>query len=80
MKQSKDFFEKLGKFVEKTVINYKDLSSEIVNICKSKRDEFIFKMKITSKEETEILKKRVEKLEKKIDLLEKKKIKSAKRR
>ena len=37
-------------------------------------------MKITSKEETEIIKKRVEKLEKKIDLLEKKKIKSAKRR
>ena len=37
-------------------------------------------MKITSKEETEIIKKRVEKLEKKIDILEKKKTKSAKRR
>lgn len=78
MKQSKDFFEKLGKFVEKTVINYKDLSSEIVNICKSKRDEFIYKLKITSKEETEILKKRVDKLEKKVEFLEKKKSKKAK--
>ena len=80
MNKSKVIFEKLGKLVEQTVINYKDLSTEIVNICKSKRDEFIFKMKITSKEETEILKKRIEKLEKKIDFLKKKKIKSVKRR
>ena len=80
MGKSKIIFEKLGKLVEQTVINYKDLSSEIVNICKSKRDEFIFKMKITSKEETEILKKRIEKLEKKIEFLEKKKIKLVKRR
>ena len=80
MNKSKAIFEKLGKLVEQTVVNYKDLSSEIVNIFKSNRDEFIFKMKITSKEETEIIKKRVEKLEKKIDILEKKKTKSAKRR
>tara|TARA_B100000989_G_scaffold271630_1_gene228530 strand:+ start:1846 stop:2088 length:243 start_codon:yes stop_codon:yes gene_type:complete len=80
MKQSKDFFEKLGKFVEKTVINYKDLSSEIVNICKSKRDEFIYKLKITSKEETEILKKRIDKIEKRLEFYEKKKVKKAKRR
>ena len=73
MGKSKVMFEKLGKLVEQTVINYKDLSSEIVNICKSKRDELIFKMKITSKEETEILKKRIDKLEKKIEFLEKKK-------
>ena len=37
MNKSKVIFEKLGKLVEQTVINYKDLSSEIVNICKSKR-------------------------------------------
>ena len=80
MEKSKVIFEKLGKLVEQTVINYKDLSSEIVNICKSKRDEFIFKMKITSKEETEILKKRIDKLEKKIEFLEKKKVKLVKRR
>ena len=80
MGKSKVMFEKLGKLVEQTVINYKDLSSEIVNICKSKRDELIFKMKITSKEETEILKKRIDKLEKKIEFLEKKKVKLVKRR
>ena len=45
----------------------------------SKRDEFIFKMRITGKEETEILNKRLEKLEKKIAGLEKKKTKKAKK-
>ena len=41
---------------------------------KSKRDEIIFKMKLTSKEETDILIKRVENLEKKIEKLEKNKL------
>ena len=57
-----------------SLISYKDLSSEILNILRSKRDEIIFKMKITSKEETDILIKRVENLEKKIEILEKKKL------
>jgi len=48
------------------------LSSEIINVLRSKRDEIIFKMKLTSKEETDILIKRVENLEKKINNLEKK--------
>ena len=62
------------------MINYKDLNSEILNVLKSKRDEIIFKMKLTSKDETDILKKRVEKLEKKVEFLEKKrKPKKAKR-
>ena len=38
-------------------------------ILKSKRDEIVFKMKLTSKDEFEILSKRVENLEKKIDQL-----------
>ena len=42
-----------------------------MNVLKSKRDEIVFKMKLTSKEETEILIKRVENLEKKIKKLEK---------
>ena len=36
--------------------------------------KLVFKMQITSKEETEILIKRIEKLEKKIDKLEKNKL------
>ncbi len=58
----------------------KDLASEILNILKSQRDEIVFKMRLTSKDETDILNKRVEKLEKKVELLEKlKKKKKTKR-
>ena len=73
MTKSKFVIDKLTKLFEQGLISYKDLSSEIINILKSKRDEIIFKMKITSKEETEILSKRIEKLEKKVQSLEKKK-------
>ena len=51
---------------------------EILNILRSKRDEVVVKMKITSKEETDILIKRVENLEKKFEKLEKNKKKSTK--
>ena len=66
MSKSKFVIDKLAKIFEQGLVNYKDLADEILNILKSKRDEIIFRMKITSKEETEILKKRVENLEKKI--------------
>ena len=72
MTKSKFVIDKLAKLFEQGLISYKDLSSEIVNVLKSKRDEIIFKMKLTSKEETDILIKRVENLEKKIEKLEKK--------
>jgi len=72
MSKSKFVIDKLAKLLEQGLISYKDLSSEILNILRSKRDEIIFKMKLTSKEETEILKKRIENLEKKTQKLEKK--------
>ena len=62
------------------MVSYKDLSSEILNILRSKRDEVVFKMKLTSKEETEVLAKRIEKIEKKIEKLENKKIKKKSKR
>ena len=55
------------------VFNVEDLTSELFNILKSKRDEFVLKMKLTSKDEFEVLSKRVENLENKINKLEKKK-------
>ncbi|WP_440672684.1 hypothetical protein [Candidatus Pelagibacter sp. HIMB1715] len=82
MKNSKFIIDKFAKLLEQGLITSKDLSSEILNIFKSKRDEFVFKMKLTSKDEFEILSKRVENLENKISKLEtkkKKKTKSAKR-
>ena len=82
MKNSKFIIDKFAKLIEQGLITSKDLSSEILNIFKSKRDEFVFKMKITSKDEFDILSKRVENLENKISKLEtkkKKKTRSAKR-
>ena len=75
MTKSKFVIDKLAKLFEQGLISYKDLSSEVINVLKSKRDEIIFKMKLTSKEETDILIKRVENLEKKIEKLEKNKLK-----
>jgi len=72
MTKSKFVIDKLAKIFEQGLISYKDLSSEILNILRSKRDEIIFKMKITSKEETDILTKRIEKLENRISKIEKK--------
>jgi len=72
MTKSKLVIDKLTKLFEQGLISYKDLSSEIINVLRSKRDEIIFKMKLTSKEETDILVKRIENLEKKINNLEKK--------
>jgi hypothetical protein len=75
MTKSKFVIDKLAKLFEQGLISYKDLSSEIINILKSKRDEIVFKMKLASKEETDILIKRVENLEKKIEKIEKDKLK-----
>ena len=72
MTKSKFVIDKLTKLFEQGLISYKDLSSEIINVLRSKRDEIIFKMKLTSKEETDILIKRIENLEKKINKLKKK--------
>ena len=65
MTKSKFVLDKLTKLLEQGLISYKDLSAEFLNILNSKRDEFVFKMKLTSKEETDILIKRLDSLEKK---------------
>ena len=80
MKNSKFIIDKLGKLFEQGIISSKDLTSELFNILKSKRDEIVFKMKIVSKDEFDVLSKRVENLEIKIKKLEtKKKTKQAKK-
>ena len=70
MKNSKFVFDKLSKIFEQGLVTSKDLGSEILSILKSKRDEIVFRMKLTSKEEFEVLSKRVENIEKKISLLQ----------
>ena len=66
MKNSKFVIDKLAKLFEQGLISSKDLTNELFTILKSKRDEIVFKMKLTSKDEFEVLSKRVEKLEEKI--------------
>ena len=77
MSKSRFVLDKFAKLIEQGLLSYKDLSDEIVNILKSKRDEIVFRMKITSKEEFDILNKRVRNLEK--NLKEIKKIKNSKK-
>ena len=80
MSKSKFVIDKLTKLFEQGLVSYKDLSSEIFNILRSKRDEIVFKMKLVSKDEFDVLSKRVENLENKIKRLEtKKKTKRAKK-
>ncbi len=66
MKNSKFVIDKLAKLFEQGLVTSKDLTNELFTILKSKRDEIVFKMKLTSKDEFEVLSKRVEKLEEKI--------------
>ena len=80
MSKSKLVIDKLAKIFEQGIVSYKDLSQEILNILRSKRDEIILKMKLTSKEETEIIVKRIEKLEQKIQKLENNKLKKKSKR
>jgi len=68
MRNSKFVLEKLASLLEKGLVSSKDIGNEIISILKSKRDEIVFRMKLTSKDEFEILSKRVENLEKKINL------------
>ena len=75
MTKSKFVIDKLARLFEQGLISYKDLTSEIFNILRSQRDEIVFKMKLASKEELEVLDKRIDNLEKKIQILNKKNIK-----
>ena len=67
MKNSKFVFNKITKLLEQGLISSRDMSNELLNILKSKRDEIVFKMKLTSKDEFDVLSKRVEILEKKLE-------------
>ncbi len=67
MKNSKFVIDRFAKLIEQGIVSSKDITSEILSILKSKRDELVFKLKLTSKDEFEILSKRVEILEKKIE-------------
>ena len=73
MSKSRFVFDKFAKLIEQGLINYKDVSDEVISILKSKRDEIVFKMKLASKEEVDVLNKRIIILEKKLEEKKKRK-------
>ena len=73
MKKTKFVIDRFAKLIEQGIVSSKDITSEILTILKSKRDEMVFKLKLTSKDEFEVLSKRVENLEKKIEKIKLKK-------
>ena len=79
MKNSKFVFDKITKLFELGLVSSKDLANELMTILKSKRDEIVFKMKLTSKDEFEVLSKRVENLQIKLEKLQLQKKKKTKR-
>jgi len=79
MKNSKFIIDKFAKLLEQGLVSSKDLADELTNILKSKRDEVVFKMKLTSKDEFDVLSKRVEILEQKLRQPKKQKKRKIKR-
>ena len=73
MKNSRLVIDKFAKLFEQGLVSSKDLANELMTILKSKRDEIVFRMKLTSKDEFDVLSKRVENLEKTIDQFKNKK-------
>ena len=79
MKNSKNVIDTFAKLLEQGLLSSKDIVNELITILKSKRDEIVFKMKLTSKDEFQVLEKRVENLEKKIEKLKLKNLRKPKR-
>ena len=73
MSKSRFVFDKFAKLIEQGLINYKDVSDEVISILKSKRDDIVFKMTLASKEEVDVLNKRISILEKKLEEKKKRK-------
>ena len=74
MSKSRFVLDSVAKLIEKGLVNYKDISEEVINILKSKKEEIIRFMQVPSNEEFQVLVKRLDKLEKKIEIANKKKL------
>ena len=60
MKNSKFVIDKIARLFEQGIVSSKDIANELLTILKSKRDELVFKLKLTSKDEFE---KKIEKFQ-----------------
>jgi len=73
MKNSEKILKTLSSLIENGILNSNDIKKEIFTDLKFKKDKFINKLDLVSREEFEILKKLVQKQEITIKKLSKKK-------
>ena len=79
MNNSEKLFKTLSSLIENGILTSKDIQKEISTDLKFKRDKFINKLELVSREEFEVLKKLVQKQEVLLKKILKKKIKKAKK-
>ena len=75
MSKSEKLFKILSSLAENGILTTMDAKNEILNNLKFKKDNFLDKLQLVSREEFEVLKKIVQKQEKEIKKLKKKKLK-----
>ena len=73
MNNSEKVLKLLSNFVETGILTSQDAKKELISSLKFKRDNFIDKLQLVSREEFNILKKVIEKQQKQINLLKKNK-------
>ena len=72
MNSSEKILKIISNFVETGILTSQDAKKEFINNLKFKRDDFIDKLQLVSREEYNILKKIIEKQQKQINQLRKK--------
>ena len=79
MNNSEKLLKTLSSLIENGILTSKDIQKEISTDLKFKRDKFINKLELVSREEFEVLKKLVQKQEVLLKKILKKKVKKAKK-
>ena len=72
MRNSEKILKTISTLIENGILTSKDIKKEISTDFKFKKDKLISKLQLVSREEFEILKKRIEKQRKQINVLKKK--------
>ena len=71
MNSSEKILKLISNFVETGILTSQDAKKELINNLKFKRDDLIDKLQLVSREEYNVLKKRIEKQQKQINKLKK---------
>jgi len=79
MNNSEKLLKILSGFIENGILTSKDVKNELLTTLKFKKEDFIGKLKLVSREEFEVLKKIVQNQDKEIKNLKKKKTKKVKK-